>query len=126
MRLADQQSNVILLMNEYALDEAERIVQRFKPEAFDDFRELREQVQACANPSDQMKALVTAFLPQGVRLAGKDLPIMAGAASCFARWLVTRDRCDFEPLYGRTVLDVEVVRFGTAWARLERSAKRKP
>ncbi len=124
MRLAGQQRNIILLTNDYCLDEAERIVQRFKPEALADFRELREQIQTCADPSDKWKALVTAFLPQGVQLPRKDLPIMAGAASCFAHWLVTRDRKDFTPLYGKTILDVEVVKFGTAWARLKRSAKR--
>lgn len=125
MRLAERQSNVTLLTNEYGLNEAERHVQRFRQEeVLADLRELREQVEPCADPADSMKKIVSAYLPQGVRLRRKDLPIMAGAVSSAAHWLVTRDRDDFEPLYGRTVLGVEVVRFGTAWARLNQSAKR--
>jgi len=124
MALAEQHSNVTLLTNEYGLDEAERFVQRFRSEAHADFLERREQVRACADPTDQTKMLVIAYLPRGVRLPRKDLPIMAGAVSIGADWLVTRDREDFGPLYGKTVLGVEVVRSGTARARLEQSAKR--
>ncbi len=123
MRLAERQRNVTLLTNEYGLDEAERNVQRWRPAALEDFRALREQVRTCADPTEQMENLVSSQLPRGVRLPRKDLPIMAGAVTVAADWLVTRDSKDFRPLYGKTVFGVGVLSLGTALMRLKRSTK---
>lgn len=120
---AKRRADVRLFTNEFGLNEAERSVQRFRPDVLDEFLALREGVGACADPTDQMLRTASAHLPQGVQLPGKDLPILAGAIIAAADWLVTRDNSDFGPLYGKRVLDVEVVRIGTALARLQRRKK---
>ena len=47
--------------------------------------------------------------PAGVKLRGKDIPILASAALCGADILVTSDSRDFKQLFGRTLSGLKIV-----------------
>lgn len=110
----------MLVTTRYGLDEAERNVQRWAPpDALDEFWEIRAQdVYVYPEPSDEFVEQVGLSIPRKKRPRNKDLPIIAGAVSANADWLVTNDKTDFGRLYGKKPCGVEVVRLITALTRL--------
>ncbi len=120
IRLADKRGDITVIATEYAWDEAERNLQQHKPEALSEFYKLKESIGILPEPSDGLVADVAASLTRKKRLPNKDLPILAGAISASADWLLTHDGDHFGSFYDETVLGVEVLRPGTALERLLR------
>jgi predicted nucleic acid-binding protein len=117
-RLARQREDITLLATEYAWDEAERILQRHKPEALSNLCDLRNVIGVVAEPSEVLLEQVALLLPQDKRLPNKDLPILAGAIFAAADYLITHDGEHFGPLYGETIYGVEIQRPATVLAGL--------
>lgn len=95
---------VVLLSSRYALEEAARnIVVKF-PECVAEFKSLTNELSLVAEPSRRQLALAASCgLPE------KGAPILAAAIAAGAAALVTGDRRDFGPLYGKSVEGVAVV-----------------
>ncbi len=124
VRLAKQEgSSITLFATPYTIDEAERNIQRERPDALDAFDAVREHLSVGLEPSEGLVASLNAHLPNGTRLPNKDLPVLGGAIVADADWLLTHDCEHFGSLYGRTVNDVEILRPGAALRRLQRSAR---
>lgn len=117
-RLAKRHRDASLCTTEYALDEAERNVQHWRPDRLEAFRKTREGIQVYPEPSVELMNRVISTIPQKKRPRKKDWPILAGAVSANADWLVTRDAEDFGPLYDRRVCGVEILRPQAALDRL--------
>jgi hypothetical protein len=118
-RLADEREDIALLATEYVWDEAERNLQQLMPDALPKFDSLRERIGVLPEPSDGLVRHLESYLPRKKRLPRKDLPILAGAISAAADYLITHDADHFGPLYGAKVYDVEIQRPATVLARLQ-------
>lgn len=119
-RLADEHEDITLLATEYAWDEAERNLQRQKPDALPKFYGLKSRIGILPEPSEGLVRHLESYLPRKKRLPKKDLPILAGAISAAADYLITNDGEHFGSLYGEKVYDVEIQRPATVLARLQR------
>ncbi len=117
-RLADERDDITLLASEYAWDEAERNLQQHKPDALPKFYALRNRIGIVAEPSEMFMDYLNSSLPRNRRLPKKDLPILAGAITAAAGYLVTNDGEHFGPLYGKRVSGVEIQRPATVLAKL--------
>jgi predicted nucleic acid-binding protein len=122
-RLANRRDDITLLATEYAWEEAERNLQQHKPEALAKFHDLKSVIAVVAESSKMLVEQVTSYLPRGKRLPNKDLPILAGAISAAADYLITHDGEHFGPLYGENVYGVEIQRPVTVLARLHQSTR---
>ena len=125
VRLAKQGKGITVLASPYTVDEAERNIQRYNPDALDEFHKVSEHLSVGLEPSKGLVVGLNAQLPDGVQLPNKDLPVLGGAIVAGADWLVTHDEEHFGPLYGRTVQGVEVMRPGTALWKHLRLARRR-
>lgn len=124
VRLAKQDEGIALLATEYTIDEAERIMQQFNPQALTVFyEEVRGNLSVGLEPSREFVARLNSYLPSGIELPKKDLPVLGGAIVAGADWLVTHDNDHFGPLYGKTVCGVKILRPGTALEKLKQSAE---
>lgn len=94
--LADQAE---LVTSAYAVEEARRNPGRKWPEHAAGLDGLLERCE--------VHGVVLADVP--VKLAAKDVPILAGAIAAQATHLLTGDEADFGHLFGRTVAGVKVV-----------------
>lgn len=112
-----------MLTTGYAWDEAERNLQRHKPEALAAFYGLRGCIGINIEPSNALVMHLASYLPRKQQLPKKDWPILAGAISAGANYLVTHDAEDFGPLYGVTVYGVEIQRPAMVLTRLQQSTK---
>ncbi len=121
-RLTDEREDITLLATEYAWEEAERNLQQHMPDALPKFYSLRERIGILPEPSETLVRHLESYLPRRKRLPKKDLPILAGAISAAARYLITNDGRHFGPLYGETIYEVEIHRPATVLARLQESA----
>jgi predicted nucleic acid-binding protein len=120
VRLAKQEdSGITLLATPYTVDEAERNIQRERPDVLDTFYDVREHLSVGVEPSEDFVGSLNTRLPTGVRLPNKDLPVLGGAIIAGADWLLTHDGEHFGPLYGYTMEGVEILRPGTALRRLQ-------
>ena len=97
--LIDVAASVMGLVTcDYAVAEARRNLRRKRPSRTDSLDAVLLMVRT---------ETTTAFkLP--VRIAAKDLPILASAAAAGCGTLVTGDLADFGHLFGRTVLGVRI------------------
>jgi hypothetical protein len=91
-RLADEREDIALLATEYVWDEAERNLQQLMPDALPKFDSLRERIGVLPEPSDGLVRHLESYLPRKKRLPRKDLPILAGAISAAADYLITHTR----------------------------------
>lgn len=106
VQLAAQRSGIVLLTTEYALGEAERNLNKKSPKSLPNFRAIRPTIGVCSEPSAASCSLASSAAPLVPR---KDLPILAGAVSAKADWLVTFDGKHFGNLYGKDVHGVLVL-----------------
>ena len=120
VRLSKQAEDITLLATAYTIDEAQRNIQRDQPTAITGFYEVRGHLSVSLEPSEALVASLNSYLPTGIRLPSKDLPVLGGAIVAGADWLLTHDEDHFGPLYGKTVQGVEIVKPGTALRRLRR------
>jgi predicted nucleic acid-binding protein len=122
-RLAARHEDITLLATEYAWDEAERNLQRHKPDSLADFYKLKTHIGVIIEPSNVLVMHLASYLPRRKQLPPKDWPILAGAISAAADFLITHDAQHFGPLYGEKVYGVEIQRPSTVLARLQRPAR---
>jgi len=97
--LDDLHAHAVLLTNTYATAEAERNIAVKQPTRLAAHQKFVATLE--------MVPLQT-FDP-GVTLADKDRPILCGAISGGANYLLTGDKRDFGHLFGKTVRDVKIV-----------------
>jgi len=102
-----------LVTSPHAFEEARRNLRIKYPSATDALERL--VALASLGPEAPSKDVAWA-LEQGLPL--KDAPILAAAAQARCDVLVTGDRTDFGPLYGRRLRGVEVLSPADALARL--------
>ena len=97
------QDDLVVMSTDYVFDETERKLREKSPASLDEFADLRSLVETCAEPSD-------ALIQHLVQLVQdeNDRPVLAGAISAEADWLLTWDDADFGHLYGIRVYDVLV------------------
>lgn len=122
LRLAKRDKSITLLATEYTIREARQTIERDNPSAIAEFYKVRESLSTCLEPSRDFVRTLNSYMPPGVQLPKKDLPVMGGAIVAGAHWLVTHDEKHFGPLYGKTVCGVEVLRPGVALRRFKQSA----
>lgn len=123
IRLASRSASIKALASGLTVDEAERIIQRFYPEALPEFDKVKEHLTYCIEPSEDFVARLNSYLPPDKALPDKDLPVLGGAIAASADWFVTLDDTHFGPLYGQIVENVEIMPLKEALKRL-RSRKK--
>ena len=121
VRLAKRDKSITLLATEYTIREARQTIERDKPSAITEFYEVEKNLSICLEPTREFVKTLNLYMPAGVKLPKKDLPVMGGAIVAGADWLVTHDEDHFGPLYGRKVCGVEVLRPRVALRRLKQS-----
>ena len=93
--MAGRRDDLIVMTTEYAFDEAERKLLKKSPESLGAFASLKPLLEMCpAPPSDLVRHVRWLIRDE------KDRPIMAGAISAEADWLLTKDGNDFGHIYG--------------------------
>ena len=93
-----------LIASPFAVDEARRNIARKHPARAADVEVLVARLKIC-----QEAAAEDVRWARSTGLPDKDAPILAAAARAKADLLVTGDRADFGPLYGKTLRGVEVL-----------------
>ncbi len=88
-----------LLSNFYACEEAERNLTAKFPKSLPNFHKLCGLIEL----------VPMGIFDPGVRLAGKDQPILCGSIAGEADYLLTGDKKDFGHLFGKSVSGVMVV-----------------
>jgi hypothetical protein len=88
-----------LCSNEYAMDETRRNLKRNEPACLPHLEELGRKLE-------WVKALLP--LPE-IKLREKDRPILEAAAAAHCSHLVTSDRRDFGPFFGKSIMGVKVL-----------------
>ena len=97
--LRELRRHAIFLTNAYARAEAERNIAAKHPEF----------IAAQQTFAESLEVVPLRLFDPGVKLAEKDQPILCGAISGNADFLLTGDREDFGPLFGKTVQGVKIV-----------------
>ena len=97
--LGELQHHAVLLTNAYAAAEAERNITAKQP----------TRVAAHKKLVASLARVPLLVFDPGVTLADKDRPILCGAISGSADYLLTGDKRDFGRLFGKTVRGVKVV-----------------
>ncbi len=97
------QDDLVVMTTEYVFDEAENKLQEKFPASLGEYASLKPILETCPEPSG---ALVE-HLSSVIRYP-KDRPVLAGAISAKADWLLTWDDNHFGHLYGIRVYDVLV------------------
>jgi uncharacterized protein len=93
-----------LISSRYALEEAARNIAVKFPECVAEFNHVIAGLVLVAEPSQAESQLAAAQ-----NLPSKDVPILAAAIGAGASILVTGDRRDFGPLYGKTIVGTMVL-----------------
>jgi predicted nucleic acid-binding protein len=97
--LAELQRHAVFLTNAYAKAEAERNIAAKQPKC----------VAAHEKFAASLEVIPLRLFDPGVKLAEKDQPILCGAIAGGADYLLTGDKKDFGPLFGKTVCGVKIV-----------------
>jgi predicted nucleic acid-binding protein len=97
--LGELSRHAVFLTNAYAKAEAERNITAKYPECLPMYRSVVASVED----------VPLQLFDLGVKLAEKDHPILCGAISAGADFLLTGDKKDFGPLFGKTVRGVKIV-----------------
>jgi len=91
-----------LLSSAYAIEEARRNLAHDRPEALSRFVRMLEDIEIAPEPAESI-------LPESVRLAEKDRPILAAAIHSLSNYLITGDRTHFGDFYGKSIQGVLIV-----------------
>ena len=86
-----------LVADGYVVGEGRRNLETKFPESVKDFEGLMRDVEASVGVSGPLRAEIAPDLP------AKDRPVLAAAIQHRCHILLTGDKTDFGPLYGRTV-----------------------
>ena len=97
--LGELRRHAELLTNAYAKAEAERNIAAKQP----------KRLAAHEKFVSSMEMIPLQLFDPGVKLAEKDQPILCGAISGGADFLLTGDKKDFGHLFGKTVRGVKIV-----------------
>jgi uncharacterized protein len=97
--LGELKNYATLLTNAYAKTEAERNIAAKMP----------KRLTACQEFADTLELVPIQLFDLDVKLAEKDCPILCGAITAKADYLLTGDKKDFGHLFGRTVGGVKIV-----------------
>jgi len=97
--LGELKKRAVLLTNSYARTEAERNVSAKMP----------NRLAACQKFASALELVPIELFDLNVKLAEKDRPILCGAISAKADYLLTGDKKDFGHLFGRTIRGVKIV-----------------
>jgi predicted nucleic acid-binding protein len=110
-----ERRGVELLTSTYARTEAER---NLNPNQRDRLAELMNRVRVVPDAPSQ-------DLPEGLSLRKKDLPIISAAIGAMATHLITGDRRDFGPYYGKRLGNTLVLPPRDYLVRSRRKPKRR-
>ena len=102
-----------LVSSPFAVDEARRNIARKRPSSLVELEALVARL--ALSPEAGAAGVLWA---RSTGLPDKDAPILAAAAAAGADLLVTGDRADFGPLYGKRFRGVEVLPPRTAIERI--------
>lgn len=97
--LHELRHHAVFLTNAYAKVEAERNIAAKYPEC----------LPAHLAFASSVEVVPLRLFDPGVKLVEKDRPILCGAISGAADFLLTGDKKDFGPLFGKTVQGVKIV-----------------
>ncbi len=97
--LRELQRHAVFLTNAYVMAEAERNIAAKQPKRL----AVHEKFVA------SLEVIPLQLFDPGVKLAQKDQPILCGAIAGGADYLLTGDKKDFGPLFGKTVRGVKIV-----------------
>ena len=106
--LGELQHHAVLLTNAYATTEAERNIAVKQP----------KRLAAHERFVESLELVALHLFDPGVTLAEKDRPILCGAISGSADYLLTGDKRDFGHLFGKTVRGVKIVNVSLLLAEL--------
>ncbi len=96
---AEFQKHAVLITNVYAFEEARRNLAEKKPTSLPHLEFLLKHIEVT-------DVVITSL---NFELASKDIPILAGAIGSSATHLLTGDKRDFKPLWGKTIHGVKIV-----------------
>jgi predicted nucleic acid-binding protein len=115
LRIANKRGDVLLLSTWMVIDEADiKLMYRGEPNVRAELEHLVETyVEKCPLPSAELVQEMSPLTPDP-----DDAPVLAGALSAKADWLVTSNKDHFKHLYGGTVRGVLVLDLSMAIARL--------
>ena len=97
--LGELKKHAVLLTNAYAITEAERNLSAKIP----------KRLTACQEFAGTLELFPVQLFDLDVKLAEKDRPILCGAITAHADYLLTGDKKDFGHLFGRTIRGVKIV-----------------
>jgi len=97
--LGELQRHAVFLTNAYAKAESERNIAAKQP----------ERLAAHEKFVASLEVIPLQMFDTGVKLAEKDQPILCGAIAGGADFLLTGDKKDFGPLFGKRVRGVKIV-----------------
>jgi predicted nucleic acid-binding protein len=97
--LGELQRHAVFLTNAYANAEAERNIAAKQP----------KRLAAHEKFAVSLEMIPLQLFDPGMKLAEKDRPILCGAIAGGADYLLTGDKKDFGPLFGKTVRGVKIV-----------------
>ena len=95
--------NLIVMATDYTFGEAERRLQEKSPSSLDEYARLKPLLWRCPDPPGGLVEHLRRLIRDE-----KDRPVLAGAISAQADWLLTWDYEDFGHLFGIRVYDVLV------------------
>lgn len=101
IRLAGERDDLTVMTTEYAFNEAERKLREKSPASLGEYNGLKPLLEMCPEPPEVLKKHMRWLIKDE-----KDWPILAGAISAEADWLLTKDGDDFGHLFGIEVYDV--------------------
>lgn len=97
--LGELQRHAVFLTNAYAKAEAERNIATKQPKRLAGHEKFVMSLEV----------IPLRLFDPGVKLSEKDKPILCGAITGGADYLLTGDKKDFGPLFGKTVRGVKIV-----------------
>jgi predicted nucleic acid-binding protein len=97
--LGELRRHAVFLTNAYAKAEAERNITAKQP----------KRLAAHEKFAASLEVIPLRLFDPDVKLAEKDRPILCGAIAGGADYLLTGDKKDFGPLFGKTVRGVKIV-----------------
>jgi predicted nucleic acid-binding protein len=95
--------NLVVMTTDRVFGEAEENLQEKAPASLDEYALLKPILWRCPEPSDALAEHLSSVIRYP-----KDRPVLAGAISAKADWLLTWDDDHFGHLYGIRVYDVLV------------------
>ena len=101
IELAGKRDDLTVMTTEYAIKEAEGNLREKSPASLGDFNSLKPLLETCSEPPEVLTEHVKWLIKDE-----DDRPILAGAISARADWLLTKNGKHFGHLYGIEVYDV--------------------